>query len=255
MNYGKENKVIEAKEINFSYDGQEALKDITFSIGKEFLVIMGPNGSGKTTLVKIMMGLLKPDEGYIKVFGEEPEKVRRKIGYMPQKEMIARHFPIRVRDVVLMGISNKKFIGKDEIKKAKNALEEVGLLHLWNKPFSHLSGGQQQRVMFARVIAKEPSLIIMDEPFNGVDLPSREKIMDILVKKMGKVAIVAVLHNINPVLHYVDKVLLLNKKMVAFGSPKETLNELNLQEAYGGTVSIVVCKEGYCHPLIGDTHG
>ena len=255
MHYG-EDKVIEAKNIQFSYNGNLALKNVTFSIGKEFMVIMGPNGSGKTTLVKIIMGLLKPDRGEIKVFGMPPEKAREKIGYMPQKENIARHFPIRVGDVVLMGITKKRFFGREEIKKARDALEEVGLLELWNKPFSKLSGGQQQRVIFARAIAKDPSLIIMDEPFNGVDLPSREKIMDALIRRIKRgIAVIAVLHNINPVLHHVNKVLILNKEMIAFGEPKEVLVEPVLQRAYGGSVSIVICKEGFCHPLIGDTHG
>ena len=255
MRYG-EDKIIEAKDIHFSYNGNPALKGVTFSIGKEFMVIMGPNGSGKTTLVKIIMGLLKPDKGEIKVFGLPPEKARERIGYMPQKENIARHFPIRVKDVVLMGSSKKRFYGREEIEKAKEALEEVGLLELWNKPFSSLSGGQQQRVIFARAIAKEPSLIIMDEPFNGVDLPSREKIMEALIKRLRKgVAVISVLHNINPVLHHVDKVLILNKEMIAFGKPNEVLLEPILQRAYGGSVSVVICKEGFCHPLIGDTHG
>jgi len=255
MSYG-EDRVIEAKNISFSYDGNMALKNVSFSIGKEFLVIMGPNGSGKTTLLKIIMGLLKPDNGSIKVFGKKPEEAREKIGYMPQKENIARHFPIRAIDVVLMGISNNRFSRKEELKKAKEALKEVGLENIWDKPFSSLSGGQQQRVMFARAIAKEPWLIIMDEPFNGVDLPSREKIMNALMRRMKKgIAVVTVLHNINPVVHYVNKVLLLNREMIAFGTPNEVLNEITLRRAYGGAVSIVVCKEGYCHPLIGDTHG
>jgi len=255
MHYG-EDSLIEAQNISFSYNGNVALRNVTFSVGNEFMVIMGPNGSGKTTLVKIIMGLLKPHGGTIKVFGKSPERVRDKIGYMPQKENIARHFPIRAIDVVLMGISSKKFIGKEEIKKARNALREVGLEYVWNKPFGRLSGGQQQRIMFARAIAKEPSLIIMDEPFNGVDLPSREKIMNALIRRMrAGTAVVAVLHNINPVLHYVNKVLLLNKEMIAFGKPNEVLTESILQKAYGGSVSVVVCEEGYCHPLIGDTHG
>ena len=255
MNYIEEDDIINAKGIYYSYNGDYALKNISFSIGKEFMVIIGPNGSGKTTLIKLIMGLLKPNKGYIKIFGKEPEKVGDRIGYMPQKDYIARHFPIRVRDVLLLGISNKKFIGKEEIEKAKNALEEVGLLPLWNNRFSHLSGGQQQRVIFARAIAKNPDIIIMDEPFNGVDLPSREKILGILRKKKGKITIITVLHNINPVAHDVDKVLLLNKEMIGFGPPKEVLNELNLKRAYGGSVSIVICREGFCHPLIGDTHG
>jgi len=251
-----EDKIVEAKDIQFSYNGFPVLRNISFCMGKEFMVIMGPNGSGKTTLIKLIMGLLKPERGEIKVFGKLPEKVRGKIGYMPQRENVADHIPIRVGDVVLMGASAKRFPGKDEIMKARKALKEVDMLHLWNRPFNHLSGGQKQRVMFARAIAGEPSLIIMDEPFNGVDIPSREKIIDALLRRLREgIGLIMVLHNINPVVHQVDKVLLLNREMISFGRPNDVLNEENLMKVYGGTISIVRCKEGYCHPLIGDEHG
>ncbi|MCD6512120.1 MAG: metal ABC transporter ATP-binding protein [Thermoplasmata archaeon] len=255
MNSIEEDKAVVARNVYFSYGKNEAVKNVSFECGNEFMVIMGPNGSGKTTMIKLIMGLLEPDKGEIKIFGKEPQKMRKLIGYMPQKESIARHFPVLVKDVVLLGI-NKKIYGRREIERAKRALDKVGLLHLWNEKFSNLSGGQQQRVMFARAIVNEPRIIIMDEPFNGVDIPSRERIMNVVreEKKKGN-TIIAVLHNINPVLHDIDKLLLLNREMIAFGHPNDILTEYNLERAYGGTVTTITCREGYCHPLIGDSHG
>mgnify|MGYP000297660007 FL=1 len=153
-----------------------------------------------------------------------------------------------------MGL-NKKFYSRKDIEKAKEALEKVGLEKLWNERFDSLSQGQQQRVLFARALAREPKVIILDEPFNAVDLPSREKMIEILAdeRKQGK-DILIVVHNINPILHEIDKVLLMNRKLIAYGEPREIINNENLKEAYGTDVQIIVCKEGYCHPLVGDTH-
>ncbi len=247
--------MIEVKNVYYSYNGREALQDISFKMQNEFVAIMGPNGSGKTTLIKLIMGLLKPKIGEIKVFGEEPEEAMEYIGYMPQREAIAKHFPIRVRDIVMMGIAGKRIYTKEDRRRAKKALEDVGLVNLWNELFSELSGGQQQRVLFARALVKEPKLIILDEPFNAVDLPSREKMLEILNEKKNEgIPIIVVVHNINPILHEIDKVLLLNRRMIAYGNPKEALNEENLKKAYGSAVQIIICDEGYCHPLIGDTH-
>ncbi|HEC76950.1 MAG TPA: metal ABC transporter ATP-binding protein [Thermoplasmatales archaeon] len=247
--------MIEVKNVSYSYNGRKAIENVSFSVKKEFVAIMGPNGSGKSTLIKLVMGLLKPDEGEIKIFGEDAEKTRNFIGYMPQKETIAKHFPIKVADIILMGVTNKKFYTKEDIKKAKEILEKVELSHTWNKKFNSLSQGQQQRVLFARALAKEPKIIILDEPFSAVDLPSREKMISLLnERKKDGIEILIVVHNINPVLHDIDKVLLLNKRAIAYGSPKEILNHENLMETYGSFVQIVTCEEGYCHPLIGDEH-
>lgn len=247
--------MMEVKNVSYSYNGRKAIENVSFSVKKEFVAIMGPNGSGKSTLIKLVMGLLKPDEGEIKIFGEDAEKTRNFIGYMPQKETIAKHFPIKVADIILMGVTNKKFYTKEDIKKAKEILEKVELSHTWNKKFNSLSQGQQQRVLFARALAKEPKIIILDEPFSAVDLPSREKMISLLnERKKDGIEILIVVHNINPVLHDIDKVLLLNKRAIAYGPPKEILNHENLMETYGSFVQIVTCEEGYCHPLIGDEH-
>ncbi len=247
--------MIEVRNVSYSYNGKVALENVSFKSSNAFLAVMGPNGSGKTTLIKLIMGLLEQQGGEIKVFGMPPEEARHLIGYMPQRDAIATHIPIKVKDIVLMGIEAKKFYGKKDIEKAKKALEEIDSLHLWNEKFSSLSQGQQQRVLFARAIAKNPRMIILDEPFNAVDLPSREKMVKVLRKKRKEgVEVVTVVHNINPILHEIDEVLLLNKRAIAFGNPKDVLNRENLRKAYGTEVQIVVCEEGYCHPLIGDEH-
>lgn len=254
---------VDVERVYFSYGEDEALIDVSFIAEEgEFVAVMGPNGSGKSTLMKLLLGLLKPMKGKISVFGvnpsEEKEKAQHSIGYMPQRESISKKIPIEVKDVVLMGLTAKKrrldFLSREDIETAKKALESVGLLHLWNKKFSELSGGQQQRVMFARALAVHPKLLILDEPFNGVDIPSRNKILEVINSRENLTTIMVV-HNVNPILHFIDKVLLLNKKAVAFGSPKEVLTTENLMETYGASVQVVECKEGYCHPLLGDTHG
>ena len=247
--------MIKVENVSYSYNGKEALHDISFFTKDEMVAIMGPNGSGKTTLVKLMVGMLKPYTGKIEIFGREPEKARNLIGYMPQRDAIAKHIPIRVGDIMMMGVSKKRFPLREEKENARKVLEEVGLLHLWEKKFSSLSQGQQQRIMFARALAKNPSLLILDEPFNAVDVPSRNKMLEILKERKERgMEIVTVVHNINPILHQIDKILLLNKKCISFGTPSQVLTSENLREAYGAEIQMVTCEEGYCHPLIGDEH-
>ncbi len=247
--------MIEVENISYSYNGKAALEDVSFITENEFVAIMGPNGSGKSTLVKLIVGMLQPDKGIIRVFGEEPKKARRFIGYMPQREKIAKHFPIRVKDIMIMGSSSKRFPTQEEISNAREALEKVGLSHLWERKFSALSQGQQQRIMFARALAKKPRLLILDEPFNAVDVPSRNMMVKILKEEKRKgVEIVVVVHNINPLLHQIEKVVLLNKKCISWGTPEKVLTPENLRITYGADIQIVRCEEGYCHPLIGDEH-
>ena len=256
-------RAVDAEKVYFSYGAEEALRNVSFTVDSgEFVAVMGPNGSGKSTLMKLILGLLKPSKGKISVFGVSPsaqrEKAQQYIGYMPQREGISKKIPIEVKDIVLMGLTAKKrrldFLSREDIKIAKEALESVGMLHLWNKKFSELSGGQQQRVMFARALAVRPRLLILDEPFNGVDIPSRNKILEVINSREDLTTIMVV-HNVNPIVHFIDKVLLLNKKAIAFGPPKEVLTTKNLMEAYGASIQVIECAEGYCHPILGDTHG
>ncbi len=241
-------KAVVVRDLEFSYNDKEVLKDVNFEIDRgEFLTVIGPNGAGKTTLVKILIGYLKPVRGEVLIFGHNPKENRKKVlefvGYLPQRE----HFtdmPILVRDVMKLANRSKS---EEELKKL---LELVGMEMYWNERFNELSMGQQQRVLIARALINDPKLLILDEPFNGVDLPSQGRIIELLndLKRRG-ITVIAVLHNVNPLLHYVDKILLLNRRVVAFGKPEEVLTHENVLEAYGISVQFVICEDGYAHPF------
>jgi len=258
-------EAITSKEVEFRYDEHPVLSDVSFQIKRgEFVAITGPNGSGKTTLLKLILGILQPQKGEIRVMGystRERDKIMNLIGFMPQKEHISSNFPILVRDVVMLGLGARKGITKptkraDE-EEGIQAIKSVGLdEEIWTKKFAELSGGQQQRVLLARALAIKPEILLLDEPFNGVDIPSQNKILDLIsdLRKKG-VTVLFVVHNVNPLLHQIDKIMLLKGRIVAFGRPDEVLTDKNLISAYGASIPIIYCEEGYAHPVYSDIHG
>jgi len=252
-------KVIEFEDVSFSYNSEEVLSDLDLEIGRgEFVAVLGPNGAGKSTMLKLTLGLLRPKKGTVKVLGfnayEERDKFVDKVGYLPQREEIHLEAPLTVSQVVKLPMLAKgKKIGEESVRKA---LKIVGLENISNKLFSELSGGQQQKVLLARALLSDPEILLLDEPFNGVDVISQEKIVEVLseMSSRGK-TVVVVVHNINPLLHNIDRVVLLNRRIVAAGKPNEVFSEENIIKAYGTSIPIVICEEGYTHPLYGDYHG
>lgn len=263
---GEAQSAVMAKGVSFSYDGKErVLQDITFRVGRgQFAAIMGPNGSGKSTLVKILIGLLRPTAGRVEVLGmdpsEDPMGVQRAVGYMPQRDSISKNLPVKVSEVVLLGRMSRKgplsVKTPGDIREARKALEYVGVPELWNRPFSALSGGQQQKVLLARALAVDPQILILDEPFSAMDVPSQDSIVEILndLKRERGMTIITVVHDVNPILHHLDLLMLLNHRLVAFGPPRRVLTSENLIETYGAPVKTVTCESGFCHPILGDTH-
>ncbi len=251
-----EEEVIKIRELCCTYNTHIALEKVNLDVKKgEFIAVMGPNGGGKTTLLRAIAGMIKPLKGYVKVKGN--------ISYMPQRENINFRIPVKVKDVVMMSIisKTKKFsivskIKNEEINSVYWALKVVDMDDYMNKPFTELSGGQQQRVLLARAIATNPDILLLDEPFNGVDLPTQEKIIKILkdLSKKGT-TIITVVHNVSPLIHYISRIALLNKKLVAYGKPEEVLTPENTTKVYGIPIPTSVCEEGYIHPLFGDIHG
>lgn len=225
-------KILEVNSLTVKFDGRVALDKVSLeiTIPKVFCII-GPNGAGKTTLLKVMLGLIKPTWGHIRILGHDPfkesKKVRRMIGYVPQRALLNLEIPMLVKDVVLMGRIARRGIGtfsRRDYEVAKRALELVGLIDLWNEPFKHLSGGQQQRVLLARALSIEPKILMLDEPFVGIDLISKRLIIDALrnMIRLG-VTIILVSHDINDVLEIANEVMLLNKRILAIGRPREIL--------------------------------
>ncbi|NLX03576.1 MAG: metal ABC transporter ATP-binding protein [Phycisphaerae bacterium] len=221
----------------FSYDGTPVLEDVNLSIGRcEYVSMVGPNGGGKTTLLKIIAGLLRPDRGRVRVYGEPPQHVQWKIGYVPQHQHYDVHFPVRVLEVVLMGrLRRSTWIGRysrADRESALRALEEVELADLRSRPFSALSGGQRQRVLIARALAADPQILLLDEPMANVDVVVERELNELLQDLSGHMTVVLVTHDLGFVSHYVKNVICVNRR-VSVHPTSDFTGEL-VDRVYGG---------------------
>ncbi len=247
--------MIEIENLSVKYGNNIALENINLKLEHpSLLVIMGPNGAGKTTLLKSLLGLVEY-EGKIRIFGKKPEEARDMIGYMPQRDRVNTNIPLRVKDVVLMPLLSKYYFGirLQDVKNAKKALKRVNMLHYWDKNFSALSGGEQQRVFLARVLAQNSKVLILDEPFSATDVATKMKMAKILhILKRDK-TIIIVTHDVNPLVECTDKILLLRKRIIAYGTVPEVLREENMERLYGVRVPIIR-RENVCYVVGGDVH-
>lgn len=237
--------VLEVHDLSVSYRKKRVLWGIDFELeGGTLTSIIGPNGAGKSTLIKAILGLVKIDSGFVKIFNESPKKSKSKISYVPQRESVDWDYPATVFDVALMGryaqIGWFKRPSKKDREIAKKCLRDVGIDHLADRQISQLSGGQQQRVFLARALAQEADLYLMDEPFAGVDVATEEAIIGLLrtLKEQGK-TVVVVHHDLQTAMDYFDHMIMLNQRLVAYGPTKEVFNTDLLQKTYGGKLSIL----------------
>ncbi|MDP2846171.1 MAG: ABC transporter ATP-binding protein, partial [Candidatus Methanoperedens sp.] len=165
-------EIVSLQDVSVHFNSIPVLEEINLSIKQnDFLAIIGPNGGGKTILLKVILGLVKPNRGKVELFGKTPEEGRKLIGYLPQHTFFDLNFPINVFDAVLMGRYNRVFKNYSENDKetAANALETVGMLEFEDRQIGKLTGGQLQRVFVARAIAREPKLLLLDEPMASID--------------------------------------------------------------------------------------
>ncbi len=222
--------LIEIKSVSYNYGYGDVLKDVSFPIHSvDFLAIIGPNGSGKTTLIKIILGLLKPQEGEVKIMGKPVEEFKdwRKIGYIPQKAThIDSLFPVSVKEVVAMGVLSTKMFpssSKEEEAFISWALQQVGMEEHKNRRIGSLSAGQQQRVFIARAIAHQPKILFLDEPTTGVDALTQEHFYDMLhrLNRDQGITIVMITHEIGIINRHVTRVACLNQSLVYHGSHED----------------------------------
>lgn len=223
--------LISIEGVSFSYGDTKVLDRVTFPIRSgDFLSIIGPNGSGKTTLIKIILGLLTPSEGRIRIFGENGEAFTRweQLGYVPQKAThVDPYFPVSVKEVVEMGlVSSRKFSGiqkKDDEGYIRRALKQVGMEAHTDWRIGKLSGGQQQRVFIARAIVNQPNILFLDEPTAGVDAKTQEHFYDMLddLNTKESITIVLVTHDIGVVNKHVSQVACLHQILQYHGSHEE----------------------------------
>jgi zinc transport system ATP-binding protein len=227
------------------YQGEHAvLEDINLQLFPgDFLGLIGPNGGGKSTLLKAMLGLIKPDRGEIAIFGLPPAAARSRMGYVPQKTVFDRSFPVKVLDVVLMGRYSRKGLlhryGRQDRQAALRALADVGMEDRAGRQIGALSGGEQQRVFVARSLVSDPELLLLDEPTAGIDSAQQTDFYDLLChlnRDLG-IAIVLVSHDVTAVSSYVSKIACLNQRLYYHGSVE--LSNEDIEKAYGCPVEMI----------------
>lgn len=230
------------ENVSFAYTDEVILADLSFTIPVgDYVGLLGPNGSGKTTLMKLMLGLLEPMSGSVKVFGKPVRKFHdwSTIGYVPQKTLqIGMQFPATVEEVVRSGITPEKGLfaawGQEDQQRVEEAMEEANIVQLRDRRISKLSGGQRQRVFIARALAANPKVLILDEPTVGVDAGAQGAFYSLLQKlhKERGITIVFVSHDIDVITHEADTILCVNKELVCHTSSKQFVEEGHLKELF-----------------------
>jgi len=225
--------IIEVDKVSFAYNGEDAIKDVSIAVHRgDYLGIIGPNGGGKSTLLKIMLGLLHPKEGVIKLFNQSIDEFKdwSKIGYVPQKPPnFELNFPVSVREVVAMGRYGKRgllrFPTKEDGEKVNKALSQVEMTEFAGRQITELSGGQQQRVFIARALVSEPEVIFLDEPTAGVDIKT-QKSFYALLEKLNRdfdLTLVLISHELDVLAHEATELAYINRTLEYYGDPKEFL--------------------------------
>ena len=216
-----------------------ALESVNFSIDKgKKVAVVGPNGGGKSTLFNAIAGLIPLTEGSLTIKGKSPEDAKGTVSYVPQKDLMNWNFPLSVKQVVEMGLTNRNTISIFSRKKINNkiekALDNVGLLEKINENIKSLSGGQLQRVLIARALAQDSDILLLDEAFSAVDVGAQEDIMQLInnINLGGKTILIAT-HDVNNLEDKFDEVLCLNKHCCAYGDPSEVLTPEVVEEMYG----------------------
>jgi ABC-type Mn2+/Zn2+ transport system ATPase subunit len=233
---------LEFAGVSVSYDGAPILDGVSFHVPHGARVaVVGPNGAGKSTLFKVLVGLLPLREGVIRVHGRPLGRHRDLVAYVPQREEVDWRFPVSVMDVVLMGRFGRRgwVGGPDRIDReaALRGLTRMGIEPLSDTPVGELSGGQQQRVFLARALAQDPHILLLDEPFTGVDAPTQETTLAMLDGLRDKgVTVLVSTHDLNMAAGRFEQVVLLNRRLIASGSPAEVFSRENIMTAFGARV-------------------
>jgi zinc transport system ATP-binding protein len=227
--------------VSFSYGRNIVVEDADFDIYKgESVCVVGPNGGGKSTLLKLMLGLLSPDKGQVRLFGETTKRGRARVGYVPQQIEFDPLFPVSALDVALMGRLNKGslgFVTKADRSAAQEALAKMGLADKAKQPFASLSGGQRQAVLIARALVADAELLLLDEPTAHVDVAAEERLMKSLKALGSELTIITVSHDLAFVSRAVPKVVCVNRCVHVH--PTAKLTEARIREIYGQEVRMV----------------
>ena len=241
---GVHEAVLTLKHVSAGYGHRRAIDDVTISIeqGKR-VALIGPNGAGKTTLFRSVVGLITPSSGEILIYGKPDSQARRQAAYVPQFEDVDWEFPVAVIDVVIMGLARRigwlRLPNKQHREIALEALQQVGLVDLATRQIGELSGGQKRRVFIARALAQGASILLLDEPFSGVDVLAQQTLFEILDRLSARgTTVLLATHDLNLVSSHFDELLILNKRLIAYGKPDDVFKPDIMAAAFGGQIAI-----------------
>lgn len=236
-----EHEAVFLEGVNFSYASWPVLEEVSLFVGRgEYVCILGPNGGGKTTLLKIILGLATPNSGKVSLLGQRPEQARVKAGYMPQAIQSDTQVPVTLKEVVLMGRlggGGGWRYSRSDLKRAEEVLAFLGLDAMKDRFFGELSGGQKQRAMFARALACDPEVLLLDEPTANVDPEGGKILAELLAELKGKVALLLVTHDLSFVSEHVDRVFCINRRVVEH--PTSELDASSLHDLYNEPIRLV----------------
>ncbi len=232
--------VVAFEDVSFRYDGMWAVENVTFEVAEgAFVAVLGPNGGGKTTLAKLMVGLLRPTQGRVRVFGDDPARSARRIGYVPQVSTISPAFPITAGDLVTLGRAGgngpRSWIGprrgRDARKAVMAALASVEMDAFVDRPIRALSGGQRQRVLIARALVSMPDILVLDEPTASIDPAGKSCVIELLDRLAVHRTVILVSHDLAAAVPQATAVTCINRQVIH--NPAPVLTEPMLELMYG----------------------
>jgi len=234
---------VEVTDVTFSYNGQPIVENVNVTVPLlDLAAIVGPNGGGKSTLLKVALGLVRPLAGHAALFGDRAGAHPERVGYVPQLKTFDRTFPATALELVTTGLRGSwpARIGRSEREKGLAALDRVGAASLADRQLARLSGGELQRAFLARALVRRPELVLLDEPATGVDFLVEHDLYDLLEAYREETAatgtpatVVMITHDMAAARFHADSVLVINRRLAAFGPPEEVLESDRLREAFG----------------------
>jgi zinc/manganese transport system ATP-binding protein len=244
-------EILRVDQVSVTLAGRQVLDQVSFAIGAgEFTGLIGPNGAGKTTLLRVILGLQRPTGGQVCVLGRPRSPRHQPIGYVPQKVLLDPDMPMRVRDLVALGLDGNRFgvrlpsRGRGEAVRAM--LHAVDADRFADARVGNLSGGEQQRVLIAQALVRNPELLLLDEPLDSLDLASQGSVAALvqrICREQG-VAVMLVAHDVNPILPYLDRVIYLAAGGAACGAAQEVITSATLTRLYEAPVEVLRSSDG-----------
>lgn len=238
--------IVELENVFVRLGRRNILEDLHLTVRQgEFIPILGPNGAGKSTLLKLLLGLIKPVSGTVRVLGRAPRPGSREIGYAPQHRVLESELALRARDVVGFGLDGHQWgpgwPNRKRRATIEQALREVDALAFADAPIGHLSGGEQQRLLIAQALLSNPRLLLLDEPLASLDIAHEQEMLALIehICRSRAVTVLLVSHDINPLLHIADRVLYIAHGHSAIGTPDEVITSATLSKLYASPVEVV----------------